>query len=340
MHCPSKEELTRLASAESDARERAVLRVHLIACPRCSREVRAWLGAQPHVRAVPFREMGFGLGAPGVLLHRRYRLGKRLGEGAMAVVWQAHDLEANEKVAVKVPRGEDETSKRRMAREAALAQQICSPHVVNVRRFHEANDLDPPCIASEMLVGETLQARLETGDMKPTTAMTVAREVALALTAAHAVGVVHRDLKPHNIMLTERGACVLDFGVARSFLDTSTGDPALRTASGTVLGTPGYMAPEQWGTPRDVDGRADLWALGIILYRMLVGRMPFEGRSHGRMIHATYNQEPLIEGFRASGIDPSTQAACLWLLQRDREARPLSAASWLDHLATPDLERA
>jgi eukaryotic-like serine/threonine-protein kinase len=276
---------------------------------------------------VPFRSVAFGLGAPGTRLHNRYELNAYLGEGAMAVVWRARDLTAAEDVALKIPRSDDAISQFRLQREGELAALIHSPYVVAVRRTHAAAGSDPGCIVTECVAGETLDAYLRSERVDGPRLLSIAYELALALAAAHDKSIVHRDLKPNNIVLAPDCIRVLDFGVARSLIETTPNEVALRTATGTLLGTPGYMAPEQFESARAVDERADLWALGVILFRMFTGCMPFPVRSYSAVVSGGYDIRPLAAKLAKSPAPVAVQQLCLQLLQRDRAARPRSASA-------------
>jgi eukaryotic-like serine/threonine-protein kinase len=279
----------------------------------------------PEATTVPFRSVAFGLGAPGTRLHNRYELIAYLGEGAMAVVWRARDLTAHEDVAVKIPRSDDAISQLRMQREGELAALIDSPYVVAVRRTHASADGDPGCMVTECVDGQTLDAYLRSESVERPRLLTIAYELGLALAAAHDKSIVHRDLKPNNIVLAPDCIRVLDFGVARSLLETSPTEVALCTATGTLLGTPGYMAPEQFESARGVDERADLWAVGVILFRMFTGSMPFPVRSYSAVVSAGFDHRPLAAKLASSAAPAAVQQLCLQLLQRERAARPRSA---------------
>src|SRR5215468_10833120 len=190
-----------------------------------------------------------------------YRLVERIGRGGMGEVWLAEDTQLPRKVAVKLlsQRLADEPDAvSRLLREAQAAASVDHPAIVSV---YEAGLADgQPYIVMQRAEGETLEQRLRAGPLP----------IAEALSEVHALGIVHRDLKPANIILGPRGPKILDFGVAQL-----RGAPQL-TSAGTVIGTPLTMSPEQVrGQP--VDNRADLWAVGVILYEMLTGRAPFSG---------------------------------------------------------------
>ena len=200
-----------------------------------------------------------------------YRLVERIGRGGMGEVWLAEDTQLPRKVAVKLlsQRVADEPDAvSRLFREAQAAASVDHPAIVSV---YEAGLADgQPYIVMQRAEGETLEQRLRAGALPIAEALSITSRIADALAEVHALGIVHRDLKPANIIVGPRGPKILDFGVAQL-----RGAPQL-TAAGAVIGTPLTMSPEQVrGLP--VDNRADLWAVGVILYEMLTGRAPFSG---------------------------------------------------------------
>ncbi|MGE3676263.1 MAG: serine/threonine-protein kinase, partial [Polyangiaceae bacterium] len=216
----------------------------------------------------------------GRLISGRYRLEELLGEGGMGVVWRAYDLELGRLVALKFMRGAalfDAGSVTRFRQEAQALARVQVPHVVQV--FEYGADLQAPYIVMELLKGEDLGQRLKRlGRLSPVVAVEVVSPVANALQVAHAAGVVHRDLKPGNIFLAQVGGAevvkLLDFGVAKLVDDTLDADA---TQTSELMGVPHYMSPEHTHSPKHVDGRTDLWALAVILYRALTGERPFDG---------------------------------------------------------------
>ena len=208
-----------------------------------------------------------------------YTIKDRLGRGGMGVVYRAVDTRLSREVALKVLRGSlaGDERRRRFLREARSAAAINHPNVATVFEVGEADD--HIFLAMEVVEGQTLRARLAGGPLGATEGARIAREIAMALAPAHAKGIVHRDLKPENVMVTPRGAVkVLDFGLAKlhvrsDAVDQSLGHRETETRDGTVLGTPAYMSPEQaMGEP--TDARADVFALGIVLYELVIGTRP------------------------------------------------------------------
>lgn len=218
----------------------------------------------------------------GAVLAERYRLRERLGRGGMGSVWLADHLTLDTEVAIKLIHpmlARTERARARFVREARAAAALRSPHVVQVLDYgvHEG----VPFIAMERLRGESLAQRLrDRGTLAPAEVAKVVEQIARALTKAHAAAIVHRDLKPDNVFLVDddeqERAVVLDFGVAK--VDTAA-DDSTATQQGAVVGTPYYMSPEQVRNEAEIDGRTDLWALGVVAFECMVGRRPFDGTS-------------------------------------------------------------
>ena len=223
----------------------------------------------------------------------RYEILSELGRGSMGVVYQARDPKIDRIVAIKTlslgQEDDDEAEFRmRFILEAQAAGRLSHPGIVTVYDVAEDTETHAPYIVMEYVAGQTLKKLLAPGYAKVPleTALRLAQEVAEALAYAHARGVVHRDIKPANIMITEdEHAKIMDFGVAK--LDLSQ-----RTQSGVLMGTPAYMSPEQL-TGHSVDGRSDIFSLGVVLYTMLVGHRPFQGNGISTIGFKVVNNNPL-----------------------------------------------
>src|ERR1043166_2527832 len=201
-------------------------------------------------------------------LSRSYRIERELGQGGMATVYLAEDLKHQRKVAIKVLRQELSASlgADRFLREVHIAAQLQHPHILTLIDSGEADDL--LYYVMPYVEGETLRARLaREGEFPVGDAVRILREVADALAYAHGQGVVHRDVKPENVMLSGRHALAMDCGVAKRG-SGATGRQSL-TAIGVALGTPTYMSPEQATADPHVDHRADIYALGVMAYELL-----------------------------------------------------------------------
>src|SRR4051812_37325750 len=232
------------------------------------------------------------------LLGGRYRLEAKLGSGGMGVVYRATDLTMHRAVAVKLVRGvdgaalDDEVAGR-FLREAKNTARVQHENIIEVYDLGRSDQGDMYFVM-ELLEGESLSTKLRReGKLSPVVAVHIARQMCAALHVAHSAGIIHRDLKPANVMLVTRGADssyvkVLDFGVAKSY----TPDQQTQlTHTGMLVGTVEYMAPEQI-MGRKVDGRTDLYSLGVVMYRMLTGKPPFRDGGVPAMIHAHLNVFP------------------------------------------------
>ncbi|WP_437939874.1 protein kinase domain-containing protein [Sorangium sp. So ce341] len=215
---------------------------------------------------------------PGMLLARKYRLGRKIGQGAMGVVWAARNETTGREVALKVIARPDPSLRKRLLREAQSCGALQHPNIVDVIDVARTESGEP-CLIMELLVGDSVAALLEARRrLEAPLAARIARDVAGALGAAHAVQIVHRDLKPANVFLHRPGEAgdfvvkVLDFGVAKSLAAASGATSTL-----DVVGSPLYMSPEQLRADEDLDARADLWSLGVMLFEMLTGVRPFQG---------------------------------------------------------------
>jgi eukaryotic-like serine/threonine-protein kinase len=227
---------------------------------------------------------------PGRILAGRYRLVSRLGRGGMGSVWRAFDQSLEIDVAIKLidpDLADTEVALARFRREAFAAAKLRSSHIVHITDY--GVDDDTPYIAMDLLEGESLGARLATRRLTFTEVVAIVTQVGRALGLAHDKGIVHRDLKPDNIFLTREGEIevtkVLDFGVAKR-LDASSFGDAAKTRTGTILGTPYYMSPEQAHGRTVVDQRADIWSLGVIVYECVTGRRPFEEQTLAALLLA------------------------------------------------------
>lgn len=253
----------------------------------------------------------------------RYEVTELLGEGGMGKVFRAHDPKTGEAAAVKVllPKfSKVESIVRRFFNEAKAAGSTHHPGIVDV--YESGFSDDQAYIALELIDGEPLtdlihrKSRLSSADV-----LALGTQISLALAAAHKNGIVHRDLKPDNIMLIDdseaprgRRVKILDFGLAKLLDDL--GQATVRTNTGITMGTPSYMAPEQWRASRDIDHRADIYGLGCVLFHLVCGRPPFvyEGFADKMRAHLT---EPAPDPRTlAKGVDDALATLLLTLLEK------------------------
>jgi serine/threonine-protein kinase len=225
----------------------------------------------------------------------RYRLGLEIGSGGMATVYRARDLRHERNVAVKVMHAglSAHPGAERFLREIKIAANLTHPHIVPV--YDSGSAAGQLYFVMPLIQGESLRGRLDReGQLPLDDALTYARDVAQALHYAHGQGVVHRDVKPENILLSGDHALVADFGIARA---VSAAGAARLTRSGMVMGTPGYMSPEQVSGSSEVDHRHDLYSFGCVLYEMLAGQPPFTGDDSQAMLasHVLERPRPLSE---------------------------------------------
>jgi len=205
----------------------------------------------------------------------RYRIQREHGRGGAAIVYLADDLKHHRPVALKLLRPEvgGPQAARRFLREIETVARLAHPHILALHDSGEADGLS--YYVMPFIEGETLRDRLSREfRLSLADTVSIAEEIADALTHAHGLGIVHRDIKPGNILFAAGHALVADFGIARA-LDAAAGDRL--TESGTTIGTPAYMSPEQASARQPIDGRADIYSLGCVVYEMLAGQPPFTG---------------------------------------------------------------
>jgi len=264
------------------------------------------------------------------VLAGKYRLVHQLGKGGMGSVWLAHHLTLHSPVAIKLidpAIASNPEALSRFMREARAAAALRSPHVVQI--LDHGIDGETPYIAMELLEGESLAARLrKVGRLSPADTTRVLTHTARAISRAHEVGVVHRDLKPDNIFLIENEeeelAKVLDFGIAKSTIVGFGVSVVPETRTGALMGTLHYMSPEQTEGVKTVDFRTDIWAMGVIAFECLLGRRPFEGETVGTLVLEICSRPvpvPSQVGAVPAGFDGWFARACA----RDPAARFASA---------------
>lgn len=271
--------------------------------------------------------VGATMPRPGDILADKYRIEAVAGRGGMSVVYRASHLELDQLVAIKVLSADAVRIPEyvvRLRREARVVSQIRSDHVVRVHDLGELPNGGVPYLVMEYLTGLDLAAVLARGGPLPVTlAIECIMQCCEALAAAHAVGIIHRDLKPANLFLTETvdgSPCVklLDFGISRTARRHGLSP---LTDPGTVLGTPSYMAPEQMEAAEGVDARSDIWALGAILYELLVGKPPFNGDSLPQIFLKIMRSKTPRPSSHRKEVPPALDAVvgrCLMIESEDR----------------------
>jgi serine/threonine-protein kinase len=265
----------------------------------------------------------------GSMLLGRYRITVQIGQGGMGAVYEAEHTLIGKRVAVKVlldHYARKDAVVARLEQEARLASSIGHEHIVDITDFGETSD-GRRFVVMEYLDGESLGARLRReGPLTEQRAIHIAHQTASALSAAHAKGILHRDIKPENIFLLRRKEAdfvkVVDFGISKS-LHTGSGEastPRL-TQTGMVLGTPLYMSPEQARGEEDLDQRIDVYALGVILYEMVTGKVPFQGSNSLNIIARVINEDPRPPRELRPDLSRELEAVILHAMAKDRSAR-------------------
>ncbi len=266
--------------------------------------------------------------AAGSVLEDRYRLDQLIGTGSAGAVWEGFDIELGRRVALKILHRElaqHGEIRQRFIAEAQASQRIAHRNVVEVLGEGETAD-GVPFQVMELCDGETLDIIVQLrGALGPPFACELLSQVLDALEAAHALGIVHRDLKPANIMVVhphpnQAVAKVLDFGIAKG-VHPDGSDP---DESGRILGTPGYMAPEQ-AAGDEVDGRADIYASAAILYELLTGRAPFVGKMPSLVLADVLTRPPKPLRYYDRSIPSALERVVLRALSKDVQDRPQSA---------------
>jgi serine/threonine-protein kinase len=266
----------------------------------------------------------------GTLFAGRYEIQSILGKGGMGIVYKAHDRELDDLVAIKTLRSEvlsaDPTLLDRFKQEIRLARRITHSNVLRTHDLGESNGLK--YLSMEFVKGLTLKHLLESGEILPTpVGLRIAKQVCAGLAAAHEVGVIHRDIKPQNILIEPTGGLkIMDFGIARLTEDRGM------TATGTVIGTPDYMSPEQArGLP--LDFRSDIYSTGVVLYEVFTGSLPFEGDSPIAVVLKHVNEAPPLPQSKNPRIEPKIAVIIMKCMEKEPGARFQSVSDLYESLA-------
>jgi serine/threonine protein kinase len=262
----------------------------------------------------------------GVTLNDRYEVTRKLGQGGMGAVYEAKHTLIGKRVAVKVlldKHAEKDQVVARLKQEARLASSIGHDNIVDITDFG-ITDAGRTFVVMEYLDGESLgEAIGKLGRIREVRAIHICSQIASALSAAHKKGIVHRDIKPDNIFLVQRGGSdfvkVVDFGISKS-MDTESEDVRL-TQTGMVLGTPLYMSPEQARGDDDLDHRIDIYALGVILYEAVTGEVPFKGKNYLNILTQVISDDPKSPSELFPDIDRDLESVIFKAMAKDRDQR-------------------
>jgi Tol biopolymer transport system component len=265
-----------------------------------------------------------------------YEIVSLLGSGGMGEVYKARDTRLGRTVAVKILPSVDSALKQRFEREARAVSSLNHPNICTLHDVGCDDGID--YFVMEYCEGETLAGRLERGALKPDEALKIAIEMADALDRAHRAGVIHRDLKPGNIVLTKAGAKLLDFGLAKTGapgagagLSVVSTTPPNLTGQGMILGTFQYMAPEQI-EGQEADARTDIFAFGVVVYEMLTGRKAFEGKSQASLLGAILERDPPPISASQPLTPPALERIVMKCLAKDPDKRWQTASDLTSEL--------
>ncbi len=262
---------------------------------------------------------------PGSFIGGRYRIESLLGKGGMGAVFAAVNTATGRAVAIKwmLPKAADSAeSLARFMAEARTTARIEHPNVIGV--LDAGEDHGAPFLVMERLRGESLRQRLKRGRLGPDEALDVLIHACRGVAEAHAEGVIHRDLKPDNIFVcigkdgSSRETKVLDFGISKLYEEQNA---RKLTQTGMAIGTPAYMAPEQLNSPKDIDVRADVYAMGVVLYQTLTGRRPYDADSAYEIIYQASRGNPTPISSLAPDVPPELDAIVMRAMQVNREHR-------------------
>ena len=261
-------------------------------------------------------------------LPKRYVFEREIGEGGAAYILLAHDSERGELVAIKVLRPEVATDigERRFQREIEIIRGFKHPNILPLLDYGTVSG--QTFFTTPFIEGDTLKARIQRERQLPLAdVLTIMGDVAAALDHAHARGIIHRDVKPANILLRKTGTLVADFGIARA---VAVDPKEAITASGVSLGTPEYMSPEQGGAVRELDARCDVYSLGCVVYEMLVGKPPFTGTTERSIVARHFAETPRPIRETCPTVPDAVDRAVAKSLAKTRAHRYYSAGEFFD----------
>ena len=277
----------------------------------------------------------------GALLDGRYRIIMKVGEGGMSFVYMAADIATQERYAIKVlssALSQDTNAMARLKREASLGMRLAHPNICHIMRLGETED-GIVYVVMPFVEGEVLSDRTNRlGRLELPQVVAFVRDIAEGLSLAHSLKIVHRDLKPENVMVCKRPdgtefAVVMDFGLAKE--RKAEGELQKLTATGIILGTPEFMSPEQL-RGRPLDGRTDIYSLGLMTYEMLTGKLPFQGRTQQEMMIARLKSDPTPLRKMRPELDfpESVERVLNKAMQRNPDDRYQTAVEFAEALAS------
>lgn len=279
------------------------------------------------------------LPALGTVVEEKYRLLSTIGQGGMGAVFEAEHLKTGRRVAIKVLKPEHVEKKEAVARmrhEARVVSQIGHPNICEILDIGQLPS-GAPFLVMERLLGETLAAKIEkNGWVEVGELVEIAVQVLAGLEAAHRSNVIHRDMKPDNIFLADRThsvvAKILDFGISKAMVGENE-VPHNLTRTGMVMGTPYYMAPEQAMGERALDGRVDVWGVGVVMYEALTGRRPFVAKNYNALLVQILTVQPPLANQGNPRVAPELALIVNRALEKRRDARFRSAKELSEALA-------
>jgi serine/threonine protein kinase len=311
---------------------------HLAECSLCQHVVAAAAAGLESTQGADAGE-GEGFPKPGDVLAGKYTLERVLGKGGMGTVFAARHGELGQLVAIKVLHSSASSASARFLREARISAGLLSEHTARVFDLGRTS-AGAPFLVMEHLEGEDLSRVVRRGPLPPSLALDYALQICDALAEAHAAGVVHRDLKPSNVFVTRRAdgsPClkVLDYGISKRLAAPGTEESHSLTERHSLLGSPAYMSPEQLRQSKDVDARADIWSMGVLLYELLTGSRPFKAPVLSALSVSIAADVPPPPSSVNAAVPPAFEHAIMRCLSKDPHGRFASAAELAAELRGP-----
>jgi eukaryotic-like serine/threonine-protein kinase len=334
--CPDDETIAAFVSGALGAELLREVDEHITSCAECRQIAAAAAAAVQMEASVDVSALSWtvllGIPQAGSWIAGKYRVEALLGQGGMGVVVSATHVELGRRVAIKVMSSNDPTGAARFLREARNCARLEDEHIVRVSEFGRLPN-GVPFLVMEYLRGETLEQRISRAPIGLREVLDVIDQVCAGLATAHAAGIIHRDLKPSNLFLVHaRGAAptlkLLDFGMSKSL---ALGANTTLTLPRTLLGSPSYMSPEQ-ALGGKMDGRTDIWSLGVILYELVVGQRPFVAKVLPELLLAIATRAPARPSSVVPELPPGLEALVLGCLEKDVAARIPSIGAFREAL--------